>query len=111
MNSRVERQPSARWGRSSLSVGLYMSSRTILALTAALAAGSNPGVPVMSTTFPGAPAAPARTGDVAIQEELDAARAAGSVAAYELFIDRHPGHPLQAVARAELERLKGGVPR
>src|SRR5687768_4637630 len=37
--------------------------------------------------------APARDGDIAIQEELDAARKAGTRAAYDLFIARHPGHP------------------
>ena len=48
---------------------------------------------------------PARDGDIAIQEELDAARRAGTVAAYDLFIARHPGHPLEAVARRERARL------
>ncbi len=54
----------------------------------------------------GGPAAPARPGDVAIEQELEAARRAGTAAAYELFIARHPGHPLEAVARRELERLR-----
>ena len=49
--------------------------------------------------------APARDGDIAIQEELDAARKARTVAAYDLFIARHPGHPLEAVAREERARL------
>lgn len=47
----------------------------------------------------------ARDGNVAIQEELEAARRAATVAAYDLFIARHPGHPLEAVARREREVL------
>ena len=50
--------------------------------------------------------APARDGNVAIQEELDGVRRAGTVAAYDLFIERHPGHPLEAVAREERARLQ-----
>ena len=37
-----------------------------------------------------------RDGDVAVQEELDAARRAGTPAAYDLFLSRHGGHPLAA---------------
>jgi hypothetical protein len=48
---------------------------------------------------------PARDGNIAIQEELDAARRAGTVAAYDLFIARHPQHPLAATARAERAKL------
>ncbi|MCB8820890.1 hypothetical protein [Microvirga rosea] len=51
-------------------------------------------------------AAPARNGNVAVQEELDAARQAGTVEAYDLFLARHPDHPLAERARRELERLK-----
>ncbi|KAA2237818.1 hypothetical protein F0L46_08930 [Salinarimonas soli] len=67
----------------------------------------------MSHSPPGSrpAAAPARPGDVAIREELDAARAAGTVAAYELFIARHPGHALERTAREELERLRAARPR
>ena len=50
-------------------------------------------------------AAPARSGDIAIAEELDAARRQGSVAAFDLFLARHPSHPLAAVAVAERQRL------
>jgi len=49
--------------------------------------------------------APARDGNIAIREELDAARKAATVAAYDLFIARHPGHPLETMAREERERL------
>ena len=46
-----------------------------------------------------------RDGNVAIQQELEAARRAATLAAYDLFIARHPGHPLEAVARREREAL------
>jgi hypothetical protein len=46
-----------------------------------------------------------RDGDVAIREELDAARRAGTPAAYDLFLARHPRHALAAVARRERLRL------
>jgi hypothetical protein len=49
-------------------------------------------------------AAPARDGDVAIREEYEAARRAGSAAAYDLFLARHPDHPLAEAARREKER-------
>jgi hypothetical protein len=42
-----------------------------------------------------------RDGNVAIQEELDAARRVGTLAAYDLFIARHPDHPLAETARRE----------
>ena len=48
---------------------------------------------------------PARDGNIAIAQELDAARKAGTVEAYDLFIARHAEHPLAQVARAERERL------
>lgn len=47
----------------------------------------------------------ARNGNIAIQEELDAARKAATVAAYDLFLARHPDHPLAKVAREERQRL------
>jgi hypothetical protein len=53
-----------------------------------------------------APAAPARPGDAAIAEELDAARRAGTRAAYDLFLARHPDHPLARRAQIERERLR-----
>ena len=56
----------------------------------------------------------ARDGNVAIQEELDAARKAATVEAYDLFIARHPDHPLAQVAREErqhlVDRHKGHTP-
>ena len=46
-----------------------------------------------------------RDPNVAVQEELDAARRAGTIAAYDLFIARHGDHSLAAVARNERSRL------
>jgi len=46
-----------------------------------------------------------RDGNVAIQEELDAARQERTVAAYDRFLARHPDHPLAGVARRERARL------
>jgi len=46
-----------------------------------------------------------RDGDVAVQEELDAARRAGTRAAYDLFLSRQGDHPLAAVARRERAAL------
>jgi hypothetical protein len=42
-----------------------------------------------------------RDGDIAIGEELDAARRAGTLAAYDLFLARHRRHKLAAAARRE----------
>jgi hypothetical protein len=53
-------------------------------------------------------AAPARDGNIAVQEELDLARRAGTAAAYDLFLARHPDHPLAQVARQERNSLKEG---
>jgi hypothetical protein len=47
-----------------------------------------------------------RDGDVAIREELDAARRAGTIAAYDLFLARHPDHPLAETARRERSALR-----
>lgn len=56
--------------------------------------------PVKSTEI-----APARDGDIAIRQELCAAREAGTVAAYDLFIARHPDHPLIKTALEERRAL------
>ena len=47
-----------------------------------------------------------RDGNIAIQEELDAARRKGTLDAYDLFIARHPDHPLAEIARREREALE-----
>ena len=46
-----------------------------------------------------------RDGDVAVREELEAARRAGTVAAYDLFLARHGGHRLAGAARRERARI------
>jgi len=46
-----------------------------------------------------------RNPDIAVQVELDAARRQRTVAAYDLFIARHPNHPLATVARKERAEL------
>jgi hypothetical protein len=50
-------------------------------------------------------AAPARPGEIAVREEFEAARRTGTIAAYDLFIARHPDSALAETARAERERL------
>ena len=50
---------------------------------------------------------PARPGHIAEFEELQAARRAGTIAAYDLFLARHPGSryaPEAGVERAKLSR-------
>jgi len=46
-----------------------------------------------------------RDGNIAVQEELDAARRAGTVAAYDMFLSRQGNHKLAAAARQEREQL------
>lgn len=50
--------------------------------------------------------APARDGNIAIKEELCAARKKGTIEAFDLFIARHPDHPLTDIARRERQRLR-----
>ena len=47
-----------------------------------------------------------RDPEIAVREEYDAALKAGTVAALELFVARHPGHPLATEAEAGIARLK-----
>ncbi len=54
---------------------------------------------------------PPRDGNIAIQQELDAARRAGTLEAYDLFIARHPRHPLIEAAREEREQIARRRPR
>jgi len=42
---------------------------------------------------------------IAVQEELDAARRAGTVEAYDLFLARHGDHALAETARRERARI------
>ena len=46
-----------------------------------------------------------RDGQVAVQEEFDAALKAGTVEDWDLFIRRHPDNPLTERARAERAKL------
>lgn len=50
-------------------------------------------------------------GDVAVRAELDAARRTGTVEAYDLFLVRHPDHPLAETARRERAELLRGPRR
>jgi hypothetical protein len=71
-------------------------------LVPALVAAAAPG-----QTAPVKPPVPrARDGNIAIQQELSAARRDGTREAYDLFIARHPRHPLAETARRERERLR-----
>jgi hypothetical protein len=54
---------------------------------------------------------PPRDPDIAVQEELDAARRAGTLAAYDLFLARQGDHPLAQVARRERARLAASAAR
>lgn len=55
--------------------------------------------------------APMRDPEIAVQEELDAARRSQSVASYDLFLARHPDSPLAEVARQERRALEGVTTR
>ena len=81
-----------------------MNPRIWLALAAIASAGTGS---AMENEVKSPPIAPARDGNIAIQEELCAARRQGTVAAYDLFIARHPDHPLAAKARDERAKLSG----
>lgn len=48
---------------------------------------------------------PARDGNIAIQQEYDAAVEANTTKALELFIARHPDHPLTESAIEELNKI------
>lgn len=50
----------------------------------------------------------ARDPDIAVQEELDAARRAATLAAYDLFLARHGDHRLAEAARRERAALAAG---
>jgi hypothetical protein len=74
-----------------------------LILIAAAAAACAPGAEREGNSMP--TSIPPRDGNVAIQQELDAARHAGTLEAYDLFIARHPRHRLAEIARREREKL------
>lgn len=88
-----------------------MSRRMLFLLLAGLALAGSAGAgavsrepPIRSTDQPRP-----RDGDVAIREELDAARRAGTREAYDRFLRRHGNHPLADAARRERAAL--AVPR
>ena len=51
-------------------------------------------------------ARPARDGDIAIREEFDIALQRNTIDALNLFIARHPGHPLAEMAAQKLRQLR-----
>lgn len=75
----------------------------LVAMTALLAAAASS--PPVEAREGSAEMRPARDGNIAIQEELDAACKAATVEAYDLFIARHRDHPLVQIAREERRRL------
>jgi hypothetical protein len=77
-----------------------MTIWTIAAILGLIVVPSGEQRPEPATDIP-----PARDGNVAIRQELDAARKAGTIEAYDLFIARHPDHPLAEIARCERESL------
>lgn len=90
-----------------------MIGRLVLIAAAALPAcgASSPGPEAARQEQKGPTMRPARDGNVAIAEELEAARKAATVAAYDLFIARHPDHPLAETARRERAQLIADRPR
>jgi hypothetical protein len=78
----------------------------VAAWSLALAAAALPSAANASAAMnPSQQVPPARDGDVAIRQELCAARKADTVEAYDLFIARHSGHPLAEEARKHRARL------
>jgi hypothetical protein len=65
----------------------------------------------MSMAQQSAPMAPARDGNIAIQEEFDVARRANTLDAYDLFIARHSDHQLATTAKRERELLRKQLQR
>lgn len=63
----------------------------------------------LSDNSPGhSPPMPApRDGQVAVQEEFDAAAAANTLAAWDLFLRRHPDNPLSGRAREARAAVAG----
>jgi hypothetical protein len=87
-----------------------MNPARALALTGFVLSLGAVGLPLDARAMPqgprhSTPMPPPRDGDVAIREEFDAARRAGTREAYDLFIARHPQHALAAAARQERDKL------
>lgn len=90
--------------------GLHLRYALALGLCLIVATPSHSGNPPL--TGPTVPSAPdkddpplVRPGHFAVREEFEAARRAGTRAALELFIARHPGDPLADDARRLLSTL------
>ncbi len=83
-----------------------MRSAFLVLLAALLAGATALPEPAMSQHRRSTTLRPPRDGDVAVREELDAARRAGTLAAYDLFLARHPGHRLETAARREREEIE-----
>jgi hypothetical protein len=85
---------------------LLLEAAMLVLAAAATPAAARPG----RMTGPSAsrPIAPHRDGNIAVAEELEAARCAGTVAAYDLFLARHPDHPLARTARRERRLIAAG---
>jgi hypothetical protein len=90
-------------------MGLFAKTMMLALASAGAPCSGEPdvnGPPRRSTELPRP-----RDGNVAVQEELDAARRAGTVEAYDLFIARYPRHPLAQVARRERGALTDPAPK
>lgn len=88
------------------------SGRAVVALVVALAYFSDP-------SFSSEMQAPPGTGGImqppsdpekAVRLEFEEMERRGTPQAYELFVERHPDHPLAAEARRRLEALHGEKP-
>jgi hypothetical protein len=75
--------------------------RLLFCLTMALQPNGSNAHEYFMTAQRSGPMAPIRDPDVTVHEELDGARRSGTVAAYDLFLARHPDHPLAQIARRE----------
>lgn len=82
------------------------SGRFPIAALSGLAAFSAPfALQVVAMADEASQMAPARDAHIAVLEEFELARQAGTAAAYDLFAARHPKHPLAETARRERDRL------
>jgi hypothetical protein len=83
----------------------------LLASLALAASGASPAAAMKKQRPPRSTELPRpRDGDAAVREELDAARRAGTLAAYDLFLSRQGDHPLAAAARRERAAIAAGKP-
>jgi hypothetical protein len=82
---------------------MTMARWHLIGAAAAAIAAAGGGTEAAAVDEPGI--RPARDGNIAIRQELEAARRANTLAAYDLFILRHPRHPLVRTARGERQRL------